>query len=362
MSQDIPWCGYEGGLCGRIVNGMETVRYQPGSGDKTPAATGDSTVPGPGCPAPGALRALAGAPVIPRLAPSQWLATLAAPYGHANTRHDYVERARREMWVLADPAVSGLAAWAARTWPDRAAAMAGVLSVAPDLQAAATSGRVDTAWATGLVRDAVEQARAAARRRSGPRIHLDRRVTLGGVDFDSMPAVETEPAETEAARWAEQVTGWAAERTGRRHSSSRALLVVESNLPQFWGWYARRVGLIEAGTGAFPPPPPVRRLGGAQRLEDCLSGGRAARVASLAACSRLLLGPPRRNRWPVERGWQMGLGFWSLVSLRSWAEGRTPAAPPQEVLRWWSSNLEAIESTSPPWEHTAEPSAGPAVA
>lgn len=318
------------------------------------------------------LTRLASCTPVPRRSSAEWFRVLRAPHGHVNTRKDYAARATEAAECLSEPGVAGLAYWVSGVWPASLAAIAGVLSVAPDLQAAATSGWVDPCWAADRLREAVIEARSALRPRPTLASRSRARVALGGVDFDSLPSIDADPSNTEAAQWAQTVTGWVDGQVGGGPRSHEALLVVESNLPGFWAWYARRVddigvgsnapgsqraGICEATLEVFPPPPPTRALGSALRLGDCLGAGRSRPGGSLSECTRLFLGPPRRRQWPPERGWRMGVGYWSLVALRSWADRADPPTPPAGVLRWWSSSMETISRLPAPWEPDIDSSA-----
>lgn len=316
---------------------------------------------------------LSAATAIPRRSPAEWLRVLRAPHGHVNTRKDYAARAVEATMCLSEPAVMGLAHWVADVWPGSLAALAGALSVVPDLQAAATRGWVDPSWATNRLYEAATEARSALRQTPRVSSRSRGRAVLGGVDFDSLASVDADPSSSEAAQWAQTVTGWVDRQVGAGRRSLDALLVVESNLPGFWAWYAKRVdasgvgsrlaesrldGACEAAPTVFPPPPPTRALGSAQRLVDCLSAGRSRPGSSISECSRLLLGPPRRRQWAPDRGWHMGVGYWSLIALRSWAAKADPPNPPAVVLRWWSSTMDTISRLPAPWELDVDSSAG----
>jgi hypothetical protein len=316
-----------------------------------------------------AIVALGAVPPIPRLTPSGWLSVLSAPQGHINTRRDYAARVEDGLRILHDPAVAGLAAWAGRTWPgwtgrESLAAMAGVLAVAPDLQRAVQSGPIDQAWAAELIAGAVETARAAALRRSpAGSSHRPGRTVAFGVDVNSVEAAATERSPDVASQWAEAMTEWVTGQVAPVSVPNRAALVLDANFPLFWTWYGKRMGTDEIASGAFPPPPPARQLGAGQRLEDCLGGAcRGVGRASLRAVARVLLGPPRRNGWSAEKGWQMGVGYWSLMTLRAWAAQDMPKPPPAKALRWWSPRLDALAAMPAPWELSAVADAGVAVA
>lgn len=305
---------------------------------------------------------LAGGPTIPPVPPARWLDALHAPHAHPNARHDYGGRAAQLLGLLTEPGLAELTGWAWARWPGEIPVLAAILSVAPDLQAAARAQvSVDQQATVELVAGAVAAAREldAHRQRAG----ADRRrrsEVVHGIPLERLPSPEPDGPTGEAPERAEQVAAWVAAqlrsaRTGTR--SGPALLVLEANMPAFWAWYARRVPLDEVGAGRFPAPPFSRELGSGQRLEDHLSGsvGTAAEQLRprLATVSRLLIGPRRHRNHQPDQGWRSGIGHWSLVALAAWSAGRDAPTPPASTTRWWAQQLALIDARPAPWEPPA---------
>lgn len=318
----------------------------------------------PGAPPALILDRLARGSTVPAVPTARWLDALHAPHAHPNARRDYAGRAASLLGLLAEPGLAELAGWAWAAWPGEVPVLAGILSVAPSLQAAARCQvTVDQRAAAELVAGAVAVARQldAHRQRAGADRHR-RTEVVHGVPLDRLPVPDGEGPTGEAPERAEQVAAWVAgqlrpARIGTR--SGPALLIVEANLPAFWAWYARRVPIDEVAAGRFPAPPFSRELGSGQRLEDHLSGSVGADVGQLrprlAAVSRLLLGPRRHRNHPPGQGWRSGIGHWSLVALGAWSTGRDAPTPPSSTVRWWAQQLALIDAQPAPWEPPAVP-------
>jgi len=307
---------------------------------------------------------LAGGPTVPAVPTARWLDALHAPQAHPNARRDYGARATSLLDLLHEPGLAELTGWAWTQWPGEVPILAGVLSVAPSLQAAARrQGTVDRLVARELVAGAVTAARELDARRQ--RAGADRRrrtEVVHGIALERLPAPDDDGATGEAPERAEQVAGWVAGQLRSARIGSRsgpALLIVEANLPAFWAWYARRVPIAEVGAGRFPAPPFSRELGSGQRLEDHLSGsvsGPGGQLRQrLATVSRLLVGPRRHRNQPPGQGWSSGIGHWSLVVLSAWSAGRDAPAPPRSTTQWWAQQLSLIEARPAPWEPPAAP-------
>lgn len=319
----------------------------------------------PAAPPPLVLDRLAAGPTVPAVPAARWLDALHAPQAHPNARRDYGGRATSLLSLLAEPGLAELSRWAWGCWPGEVPALAGILSIAPILQAEARgAGMVDRPAAAELVAAAVAAAKEleAHRQRAGADRHRRPVVVVHGLSLDGLPAADDEGPTGEAPERAQQVVGWVGRQlrsapTGG--ASGTALLVVEANLPAFWAWYSRRAPIGEIAAGRFPAPPFSRELGSGQRLEDHLSGSVGSAAAQhrrrLATVSRLLLGPRRHRNQPPGLGWRSGIGHWSLVALDAWSAGRNAPRPPSSTVRWWAQQLTLIEAQPAPWEAPAAP-------
>lgn len=318
----------------------------------------------PGAPPTLILNRLATGPTVPTVPTARWLDALHAPQAHPNARRDYGERAATLLGLLTEPGLAELTGWAWTRWPGDVPILAGILSVAPSLQAAARSQvTVDQLATAELVARAVAVARELDARRQRAGADRRRRTdVVHGVPLDRLPTPDDDGPTGEAPERAEQVAAWVAGQVRSARNGSRsgpALLIVEANLPAFWAWYARRVPIAEVSAGRFPAPPFSRELGNGQRLEDHLSGSVGGSGGQLrqrmATVSRLLVGPRRHRNHPPGRGWSSGIGHWSLVVLGAWSAGRDAPAPPSSTIQWWAQQLALIDAQPAPWEAPALP-------
>lgn len=230
--------------------------------------------------------------------------------------------------MIERPEVARLLRWVCATWPGSLRAVAGALAGARRAQLA---GPGDLEVGATLVVEEIRRARSHGCR-SAPR-----GLRVLPVDPARLAAVEPAPGPAAGPSRIGDALEWMLGFVEVDLRPPRvARLRIEADIENFLGWYVDRLERA-AGTG-ISAIPPSRSLSPKRRLSARLTDPEAL---------RLIAGPPGSRACPGERSWRQGMGYWTIVAILSWAQGRRPPVPDPEALQWWSRRLVALGSRTP---------------
>lgn len=267
---------------------------------------------------------------LPDWSAAQWVAVLHAPQASQRVSRSAAERGMLGADVIERPEVARLLVWVRANWPGSFPAMAGALAAARQLQ---VLRQFDLDDAASYVVGEIHRARS---RRGRPARKTTRLILLNPAELRAVEPVA--PAPVTPGRIDDALDWMLAFVTHDVRSSVETCLDIEASLSLFLDWYVDRCLTQHQNGSQIPPIPPSRSLGTKQRL--------SVRVADHEML-RLLAGPPGSRRFPANRAWEQGMGYWAIVALLAWARATEPADPTPEAREWWAYKLGVLAARPP---------------
>ncbi len=245
------------------------------------------------------------------------------------------EAGRQRDAVFADPTWRRLVEWAGRRRPaDPIPAAAAVLTAAGRLLGFPEESRPDLDVAARQIAVTVDAARP---------VHVDlwRRWNLVECP-DRLPAVEADPPTVENPSVSVAVSDLL--RQAGFQPGPHLARRCEDAVVQAGEWWASHPSAQPDRTGDSVLP-------GITTAQDLKSNARLAAAVSDPELLSLVAGPrPGRGR-SAQVAWCRGLTYWTAA----WIASDGQARPPQQVVRWWRTQIEALIA-SPPGSASCEPS------